>query len=56
MNVRYGPPGKLIFDYAGNEITIREPMDVLLVGQDAALVESWIKRHYGYLLSCLETK
>jgi len=52
-NVRYGELGKILFDFAGETIAIKEPIDVILVGQDPNLVQNWIFSHYGFLLSAL---
>ena len=51
-NVRYGVPGKILFDYRGNTIAIREPADVLLVGYDEP-AKHWLARNFGFLLSAI---
>lgn len=50
-NIRYGEPGKIMFDYKGQTVTIAEPTDVLLVGWPGA--DNWIRENYGYLLAHL---
>jgi hypothetical protein len=49
-NIRYAHDGKIAFDYKGNTIKIREPIDIILVGIDESLAAKWIFKHYGYLL------
>ncbi len=48
-HVRYGNPGFLRFDYAGKTLSIREPLDIIVVGMPGA--GAWIAEHYGFLLS-----
>jgi hypothetical protein len=43
---------KIAFDFRGHVITIREPLDVLLVDEGEP-AQRWIARNYGFLLACL---
>jgi len=49
-NIRYGELGKVLFDYNGITIAIKEPEDVILVGPYGDAAERWIQERYGYLL------
>lgn len=53
-NIRYGELGKILFDYNGRTIAIKEPADVLLVGFNDQAAATWIRTNYGYLLEHLE--
>ena len=49
-NIRYGEPGKILFDFSGETHTIKEPIDVILVGTDIKLAAKWIWDKYSWLL------
>lgn len=51
-SIRYGKPGKLLFNFREKQIAIREPTDVLLVGS-SPLAAVWIARRYAILLACI---
>jgi len=50
VNIRYGDPGRILFDFRCVEVVICEPMDMLLVGFDPILAARWIADRYGYFL------
>lgn len=52
VNIRYGQPGKIVFDYATYTVTIKEPDDVVLIEWEGA--SEWIRGHYGWLLLLLD--
>ena len=52
-DIRYGKPGKIEFKCAGQDCTIKEPSDVLLVGYDDKLAALWIAKNYNFLLATL---
>lgn len=49
--IRYGKPGKVLFNYAGHCIAIKEPRVIMLVGSVGAA--KWIADAYGPLLAVL---
>ena len=54
-NIRYGPiapngHGSILFDFAGETHSIREPDNVLLVGTNDEAAARWIASRYGFLL------
>ena len=53
-NIRYGELGKIVFDYKGVEITIKEPDDVMLVDSPLPEASRWIWDKYKLMLKAIK--
>lgn len=51
-NIRYGEPGKILFEVNGVTCSIKEPSDVVIVGWPNAA--AWLRKHYGFLFQFVQ--